>query len=70
MIPKNKRRTITVNNQKYEWACNKHIAVFIKNLKTGKALNWHLPNYSFEDSPQPKPVTPSFIKKLIIFCEI
>ena len=69
MIPKNKRRTITVNNQKYEWCCNSNMEVFIKNIETKKQIKWHLENYDKEDSSQPKPVNPSFIKKLIIFFE-
>ena len=36
MIPKKKRRTITVNGTKYEYCLSGYVNLFIVNLKTGE----------------------------------
>ena len=70
MIPKNKRRIIKVNNLKYEWCCNDGMTVFVNNIETKKQIKWNLAGYDKEDYSEFTPVTPSFIKKLIIFHKI
>lgn len=40
MIPKSKRRTITVGGDEYEYCVTGSVTVYIKNLRTGDELTW------------------------------
>lgn len=61
MIPKNKRRTITVNDVKYEYAITGYVSIFIKNLLTGATTQRY-----FDVKPKWRTqITPSQICKFI-----
>ena len=40
MIPKNKRRTIIVNGQEWEYCISGFVSVFIKNQATKQIIEW------------------------------
>jgi hypothetical protein len=61
MIPKNKRRTITVNGVKYEYAVTGYVSIFIKNLSTGATTQRY-----FDVKPKwQTQIKPSQIRKII-----
>lgn len=63
MIPKKKRRLITVDGAKYEYCISGCVRVFIRNLATGETMEW------WQDwKPKWKQtVTPKDIAELIHF---
>ena len=60
MIPKNKRRTIVVNDSEYEYAITGRYSasIFIKNLTTNQTCTKY---YDYECS-----ITPSDIRQIIL----
>jgi hypothetical protein len=61
MIPKKKRRTITVKGVKYEYAVTGYVSIFIKNLTTGTTARR---NFDVKPKWQTQ-ITPSQIRKII-----
>lgn len=59
MIPKKKRRTITVDEVKYEYCISRGPSVFIKNLTSLMEIDW---NKDIEDYQ----ITPKDIRELIL----
>jgi len=62
-IPKNKRRTIVVDNIEYEYTvkgkANSYVEVIVRNTTTGKIATWNNPDDFCN-------VKPSDVKKLIM----
>ena len=63
-IPKNKRRTIHVNNTEYEYCITGYASLYVKNTKTNKEYK-KIYRWNFKD-PKNESITPSEIKQLII----
>lgn len=61
MIPKNIRRTITVNNILYEYCVTGCVCVFIRNMITNEKINWY---QEWKDKWQ-QSITPKDIRTLI-----
>jgi hypothetical protein len=62
MIPKNKRRTIKVNGEEYEYCITGCVNVYIRNLRTKGFIHW----YQEWKSKWKQSVKPSDIRELII----
>lgn len=41
MIPKSKRRTLTIDNTTYEYCVTGYVSIYIKNLSTNETIKWH-----------------------------
>jgi len=61
MIPRDKRRTIVVNDNTYEYAITGYVSIFIKNLKTKNIVK----KYIDVKSKWKTQVLPSQIRKII-----
>jgi len=63
MIPKSKRRTITVDGVEYEYCIQgRHSKdIYIKNLKTNEQVKWYV-----DDHMEYTPITPKDIRELIL----
>ena len=62
MIPKNKRRSIVVNEVSYEYAVTGYVSIFIKNLTTKRICRKY-----FDVKPKWKTqITPLQVRQIIL----
>jgi uncharacterized protein YutD len=61
MIPKSKRKLITVKGEQYEYCVTGCVNIYIKNLRTGEQIKW----WDEWKLKWKTPVTPDNIRELI-----
>ena len=53
-VPKNKRKTITVDGTKWEYCVTSFLTAYLKNLSTNESYRWHMevkPKWGYQFLP-------------------
>jgi len=54
-IPKKKRRTIIVDETKWEYCISNFVSIYLKNLSTNEQYTWHVgikPKWGYQFTPK------------------